>query len=128
MAVELNHTIVWSSDQQASARFFAGVLGLEPGRFAHFDVVQMANGVSLDFADAEGPIAPQHYAFLVSEAEFDAGFGWIAAQALPFWADPARRQPGKINHHWGGRGVYFEGPDGHFLELLTRPYGKMEDL
>ena len=128
MAVELNHTIVWSSDQQASARFFAGVLGLEPDRFAHFDVVAMANGVSLDFADAEGSIAPQHYAFLVSEAEFDAGFAWIAAQALPFWADPARRQPGEINRHWGGRGVYFEGPDGHFLELLTRPYGKMEDL
>jgi len=125
---ELNHTIVWSSDQKASARFFAGVLGLpEPGMFAHFDVVQMANGVSLDFADHEGPISPQHYAFLVSEEEFDAGFSWIKAQGLQYWADPARREAGEINHWGGGRGVYFEAPDGHLLELLTRPYGSGED-
>jgi catechol 2,3-dioxygenase-like lactoylglutathione lyase family enzyme len=127
MAIELNHTIVWSSDQQASARFFAGVLGLQPGRFAHFDVVPMANGVSLDFADKAGPIAPQHYAFLVSEAEFDAGFAWITAQGLDYWADPARKEPGEINHWNGGRGVYFEGPDGHFLELLTRPYAAEDE-
>lgn len=129
MAVELNHTIVWSSDQQASARFFAAVLGLpEPGKFSHFDVVPMSNGVSLDFADHDGPIPPQHYAFLVSDAEFDAGFAWVQAQGLAFWADPGRHQPGEINHHWGGRGVYFEGPDGHFLELITKPYGRIEDL
>jgi len=125
---ELNHTIVWSSDQKASARFLAGVLGLpEPVRFSHFDVVQLPNGVSLDFADHEGPIAPQHYAFLVSEEEFDAGFAWVKARGLEFWADPARHQPGEINHWGGGRGVYFEGPDGHFLELLTRPYGSGDD-
>ncbi|MFC3174761.1 VOC family protein [Novosphingobium bradum] len=129
MTAQLNHTIVWSSDQREAARFFAGVLGLpEPGRFSHFDVVPLGNGVSLDFADAEGPIVPQHYAFLVSEAEFDAGFAWITARGLDYWADPGRQQPGEVNRHWGGRGVYFEGPDGHFLELITKPYGKMEDL
>lgn len=125
---ELNHTIVWSSDQKASARFFAGVLGLpEPVMFSHFDVVAMANGVSLDFADKAGPIAAQHYAFLVSEAEFDAGFAWITARGLEYWADPARSEPGAINHWSGWRGVYFEGPDGHFLELLTRPYESGDD-
>ena len=129
MAIELNHTIVWSSDQQASAAFFTGVLGLPaPEKFAHFDVVRMANGVSLDFADHDGPIAAQHYAFLVSDAEFDAGMDFIKARGLTWWADPARHQPGEINRHWGGRGVYFEGPDGHFLELITKTYGAMEDV
>ncbi len=129
MAVELNHTIVWCSDQRSASAFFAEMLSLpEPVMFSHFHVVQMANGVSLDFADKEGRIAPQHYAFLVSEAEFDAGMAKIAEKGLNFWADPARSMPGEINRHWGGRGVYFEGPDGHFLELITRPYGAMEDI
>ena len=129
MAAELNHTIVWCSDQKSASAFFADMLSLpEPGMFSHFHVVQMANGVSLDFADKQGPIAPQHYAFLVSDAEFDNGMAKIAAKGLKFWADPARSKPGEINHHWGGRGVYFEGPDGHFLELITKPYGAMEDI
>lgn len=121
---ELNHTIVWSSDQEAAARFVAKVLGLPaPVKFERFDVVQLANGVSLDFANREGPIARQHYAFLVSEAEFDAGFAWITGQGLDYWADPAREVRGQINTRDGGRGFYFMGSDGHVLELLTRPYG-----
>lgn len=124
MAAMLNHTIVWSSQQTDSARFFAEMLGLPPPRrFAHFDVLELANGVSLDFADKDGPIAAQHYAFLVSEDEFDAIMARIAQRGLSFWADPARKEPGRINHHDGGRGVYFAGPDGHFLEAITRPYG-----
>jgi len=128
MGIELNHTIVWSSDQQASANFFAAVLGLPaPAKFAHFDVVAMANGVSLDFADKDGAITPQHYAFLVSDEEFDAGLAWIKANGVKWWADPASRVPQEINRWWGGRGVYFEGPDGHYLELITKPYGNEED-
>ncbi|MGE3692500.1 MAG: VOC family protein [Novosphingobium sp.] len=129
MPAQLNHTIVWCSDQRSASAFFAEMLSLpEPVMFSHFHVVQMENGVSLDFADKEGRIAPQHYAFLVSDAEFDAGMAKIATKRLNFWADPARTKPGEINRHWGGRGVYFEGPDGHFLELITRPYGSMEDI
>ena len=125
---ELNHTIVWSSDQVASARFVAGVLGLpEPVKFARFDVVQLANGVSLDFTNKDGPIAPQHYAFLVSDAEFDAGFAWLTGQGLQYWADPARQEAGQINRRDGGRGFYFMGMDGHVLELLTRPYGSGDE-
>ncbi|HET9629585.1 MAG TPA: VOC family protein [Novosphingobium sp.] len=125
---ELNHTIVWSSDKEASARFVAGVLGLpEPVKFERFEVVQLSNGVSLDFANRDGPIARQHYAFLVSDAEFDAGFAWIKARGLEFWADPARQIVGEINTRDGGRGFYFMGMDGHVLELLTRPYGSGED-
>ena len=124
MAIELNHTIIWSSDQKRSAEFFSAMLGLPPpAKFSHFDVVQAANGVSLDFAEKDGPVAPQHYAFLVSEDEFDAIMTRIAAREVPHWADPARSKPGEINRHDGGRGVYFEAPDGHLLEAITRPYG-----
>jgi catechol 2,3-dioxygenase-like lactoylglutathione lyase family enzyme len=73
--------------------------------------------------DTSDDIRPQHYAFLVSETEFDNIFGRIRAQGLQYWADPFHQQPGKINTRDGGRGVYFDDPDGHVLELLTRPYG-----
>lgn len=124
MTVELNHTIVWCSDRFRSAAFLAEMFGLpEPRDFYHFRVVEAANGVSLDFSDQHGPSNPQHYAFLVSEAEFDAVMQRIAEKKLNHWADPAAEHPGEINHRDGGRGVYFEDPDGHFLEALTVPYG-----
>src|SRR6185312_3342623 len=113
MSVQLNHTIVSCRDQQRSAAFLTGILGL----------AQADNGVSLDFAETSGAITAQHYAFLVGDEEFDAAFGRIRQQDLPYWADPGRRQAGVINTRDGGRGVYFEDPDGHLLELLTRPYG-----
>jgi catechol 2,3-dioxygenase-like lactoylglutathione lyase family enzyme len=124
MAAQFNHTIVWSSDQTKSARFLAEMLGRPaPVRFGHFDVVKLDNHVSLDFATADGPIRPQHYAFLISEAHFDAVLGRIRERGLDHWADPARHRPGEINHIDGGRGVYFPDPDGHQLEVITRPYG-----
>ena len=86
-------------------------------------VVEADNGVSLDFAETTGAITPQHYAFLVGEEEFDAAFGRIRDQGLPYWADPGQSRPGVINHRDGGRGLYFEDPDGHLLEIITRPYG-----
>jgi catechol 2,3-dioxygenase-like lactoylglutathione lyase family enzyme len=124
MAIQLNHTIVWSSDQTKSARFLAEILGRPaPTRFGHFDVVELDNGISLDFAGAEPPIQPQHYAFLITEADFDAVLARITERGLAYWADPARRRAGEINHNDGGRGVYFPDPDGHFLEVITRPNG-----
>jgi catechol 2,3-dioxygenase-like lactoylglutathione lyase family enzyme len=124
MSVELNHTIIYVRDKQESAAFVAEVLGLpKPESFHPFLVVRTANGVSLDFMNHSGPIAAQHYAFLVSEAEFDAAFGRIKERGLDYWADPAKKRLGEINHNDGGRGVYFEEPTGHFLELLTVPYG-----
>ena len=122
--VELNHTIVWCKDQKRSSAFLAEILGLPaPTRFGHFDVVTLANGISMDFANSAGPITPQHYAFLITEAEFDAVLERIKARDLDYWADPARRRPGEINRNDGGRGVYFPDPDGHGLEVITRPYG-----
>jgi catechol 2,3-dioxygenase-like lactoylglutathione lyase family enzyme len=124
MAAELNHTIVWCTNQSTSARFLAEILGRPPPtRFGHFDVVKLDNGVSLDFADTQGAIQPQHYAFLISETDFDAVFSRINSRRVDYWADPQGRQPGEINYNDGGRGVYFRDPDGHYLEVITRPYG-----
>ena len=122
--VQLNHTIVWCRDKTTSATFLTEILGLPaPTPFGPFLVVALANGVSLDFYDHDGEIASQHYAFLIDEDAFDRIFGRIRARGLRHWADPGRSREGEINHHDGGRGVYFEDPDGHFLEILTRPYG-----
>jgi catechol 2,3-dioxygenase-like lactoylglutathione lyase family enzyme len=122
--VQLNHAIVWCRDRQRSAAFLAGVLGLPAAaRFAHFLVAGAGNGVSLDFAETAGAIAAQHYAFLVGEEELDAAFGRIRGRDLPCWADPGQAQSGVTGHRDGGRGLYFEDPDGHLMEIITRPYG-----
>ena len=124
MAVEFNHTIVNSSDKGASARFLAGILGLgEPSSYGPFAVVQLGNGTSLDFADAHGEPRSQHYAFLVSEDEFDQIHARIVERGLTYWADPFHRQEREINTNDGGRGLYWDDPDGHNLEILTVPYG-----
>jgi catechol 2,3-dioxygenase-like lactoylglutathione lyase family enzyme len=124
MAVEFNHTIVSSTDKEASSRFLAEILGLgAPGSYGPFAVVQLANGTSLDFADANGQVRTQHYAFLVSDAEFDQIQARIVERGLTYWADPFHRQEGEINTNDGGRGLYWEDPDGHNLEILTVPYG-----
>lgn len=125
MAIHLNHTIVHAKNSLESARFMASILGLPaPTRFGPFMVVNTANGVSLDFIDAsEDELVVEHYAFLVSEEEFDQIFGRIKERGVDHWADPFARRPGEINHNDGGRGVYFREPSGHYLEIITRPYG-----
>jgi len=125
MAVSFNHTLVHSRDPEGGARFLTDLLGLPaPGRFGPFLVVALENGVSLDYLNAgDAPFERQHYAFLVDEPDFDAIFGRVRTRGLEHWADPFKQKPGEINDHDGGRGVYFEDPDGHLLEILTRPYG-----
>ena len=124
MTAKLNHTIVYARNKRASAKFLSEILGFPaPVPFGPFMGVQTGNEVTLDFMDADEKITPQHYAFLISEAEFDEIFARIQARKLCYWADPAQQQQGEINTRDGGRGVYFEDPDGHLLEILTRPYG-----
>ena len=118
MTVQLNHTIVWCTDQQRSAAFLTELLGLPPAtRYGTVPRGRGRNGVSLDYHETAGEIAAQHYAFLVSEQEFDEIFGRITERGIDYWADPMQQQPGEINHHDGGRGVYFADPDGHLLEV-----------
>ena len=126
---ELDHTIVWCTDKQRSTGFLTDILGLPPARaFFHFLVVDLKNGVSLDYYQKDGPVSPQHYAFLVSDEEFDAGFERIKSLGLTYWADPARTKAGEINRHFGRRGFYFVDPDEHLMELITRPYGAEDQL
>jgi len=120
----LNHTIVHARDKQESARHVAEILGLPaPVSYGPFAVVMLGNDVSLDFADDHGPVHPQHYAFLVGEDEFEEAFGRIRERGLTYWADPFHRRPGETNTNDGGRGLYWEDPSGHNLEIITRPYG-----
>ncbi len=121
MAVQLNHTIVPAHDKNASATFLAEILGLDPPkRFGPFLCVETANGVSLDYDDRRA-VTRHHYAFLVTEEEFDAIFARVQARGLRYWADPGHQRENVINDH--GRGFYFEDPSGHNMEVLTRPYG-----
>jgi catechol 2,3-dioxygenase-like lactoylglutathione lyase family enzyme len=124
MAVELNHTIVEARDRDQTAEFLAGVLGLPPAEmYGPFRVVELGNGVSLDVIEVDGSVHPQHYAFLVGEDEFDQIWNRIKERELTYWADPHHRRPGEINTNDGGRGLYWSDPDGHNLEIITRPYG-----
>jgi len=122
MTITLNHTIVFVRDKKESSKFLTDLFGLPPAKpFGPFLAVQLGE-VTLDFDEVEDT-SPGHYAFLVSEDEFDAIFGRIKARKLPYWADPFKRLPQQINTHDGGRGVYFDDPSGHKLEIITRPYG-----
>ncbi|WP_329376394.1 VOC family protein [Streptomyces sp. NBC_01351] len=129
MSVELNHTIIHSRDNRESAEFLAHILDLRVGtEWGPFIPVETANGVTLDFATIPAEsITPQHYAFLLSEEEFDVAFEKIRSAGLTYFADPHGKLPGEINHNDGGRGVYFFDPNGHGMELITRPYGYQED-
>lgn len=124
MGVQLNHTIVWCRDKERSATFLAEILGRPtPTRFGPFLVIEVDNGVSLDFHEVDREIAFQHYAFLIGEDDFDEIFARMRDRGLDYWADPGRTRRGEINRNDGGRGVYFEDPDGHLLEIITRRYG-----
>ena len=129
MPIQLNHTIAGSRDAVAGARFLTEMLGLpQATRFGPFQVVEVSNGVSIDFMDF-GPdtaIPGIHYAFLVTEDEFDQIWSRIKERDLDFWADPHAERRGQINHNDGGRGLYWQHPDGHWLEIITRPYGSGE--
>jgi catechol 2,3-dioxygenase-like lactoylglutathione lyase family enzyme len=124
MSVQLNHTIIWCRNKQTSATFLTDVLGLPSAtRFGPMLVVHLHNGISLDFYDKEGEISSQHYAFLVDEADFEQIFARIRDKGIQYWADPGKHRNGEINRNDGGRGVYFDDPDAHLLEIITRPYG-----
>ena len=120
MTVELNHTIVPSGDQRTAAKDLADLLGLTTTRAGHFDAVHLENGVSLDFMDVDEAPRPMHLAFLVSEETFDEVFGRLRERGLPYWADPMHSRPQQLSAYGGGRGFYWDSPDGHNLEILTR--------
>lgn len=121
MAIELNHTVVPARDKVASAKFFARIFGLpfDERAVGYFAPVQVNESLTLDFDDDANRFNVHHYAFKVSEAEFDAIFGRIQAEGIPYGSEPHSRDDMKNNRRGGGRGVYFCDPNGHILELLT---------
>ena len=120
---QLNHIIIPAHDKQASAKFLGDILGVKPDpQWGPFIPVRTANGVTLDFVDSKD-VRTQHYAFLVNDKEFDAGLARLKNDGVKIYAGPHKELPGEINRHDGGRGVYFEDPNGHLLELITTPYG-----
>ncbi|MER5220522.1 VOC family protein [Streptomyces flaveus] len=122
--VQLNHTVVYASDRQLSAEFIAAILGLKVGApFGPFLPVDLGNGVTLDYYEKrDEPIQSQHYAFLVPDAQFDVMIARLEAVGVTYCADPSHTEPGQVNHLFGGRGAYFADPDGHNMEIMTRPY------
>ena len=125
-SLSLNHVIILSNDQKKASQFLADIFGL-PGtyRYSHFDVVTI-DGISFDYAKSRGPVQRQHFAFLVSEEEFDQIFARIKARNVPYWADPKREKPNEICHDDGGRGIYFADPSDHNFEIITRPYSRAD--
>jgi catechol 2,3-dioxygenase-like lactoylglutathione lyase family enzyme len=119
MAITLNHTIVPSHDKEASARFFAHLFGLAyDGPAGHFAPVRVNDTLTLDF-DNRDRFESHHYAFHVSDAEFDAIFDRIKAAGISYGSGPRSLEDRQINTRRGGRGVYFRDANGHVLELLT---------
>lgn len=120
MTLELDHTIVPAHDKEASARFFARIFGLAyDGETPPFAPVKVNDRLTLDFMN-EDDFDSLHYAFKVGDGEFDAIFGRVLAEGLPYGSGPYRLEDMQINHRNGGRGVYFRDPNGHILEILTR--------
>lgn len=119
MAVQLDHTIVAVKDREESATFLTEILDLPaPAPVGPFLAVEIAHGLTLDFAQSAHDVTPQHYAFRVSAAEFDAIFDRVTTRGLDYWADPYRNRPGEVRVHGDRRGFYFEDPSGHFLEVI----------
>ncbi len=117
--IELNHTIVPAHDRVASAEFFARIFGLSyEGEVGPFAPVRINDSLTLDFATSSR-FDSHHLAFHVSEDFFDSIFGRLQKEGVPYGSGPRALHDGKINRRGGGRGVYFEDPNGHVLELLT---------
>jgi len=120
MTVKLNHLIVNAHDKKESAMFLAEILGLAaPVPAGHFMAVTIGPGLTLDFCKVEGDVQPQHYAFSVSEAEFDALLARVRLRGVPYWADPQQTRPDEVANRDPGRAIYFADPSGHWLEVLT---------
>ncbi|MFF3622519.1 VOC family protein [Streptomyces sp. NPDC002467] len=125
--IQLDHTVVHATDRQLSAEFIAAVLGLTPGApFGPFLPVDLGNDVTLDYYQqpAGEPLQPQHYAFLVPDEQFDGMIARLDAIGVTYYADPGHSEPGRVNRLFGGRGAYFADPDGHNMEIMTRPYAR----
>jgi catechol 2,3-dioxygenase-like lactoylglutathione lyase family enzyme len=120
MAIKLNHTIVPAKDKDASARFFAEMFGLEyAGAQGHFAPVRINDDTTLDFDDGDG-FDHHHYAFLITDEQFDGIYSRVKAAGIPYGSGPRHPDNMEVNTRRDGRGFYFCDPNGHLLEVMTR--------
>lgn len=129
MTIAFNHTIIAARDRHESASFLATLFDLPaPTPWGPFAIVTLGHGAFVQFAEPDvAHIHMQHYAFLVDDRSFDAIYGRIVDGGIDHWADPRQTHPGQVNTNHGGRGVYFNDPAGHGMEILTRPYGSVDE-
>ncbi len=128
MPADLDHIIIHATDPRSSAQFLAALIGAPVlPDWGPFVRVQTSNHVTLDYVRDDRAFTEQHCAFLVDDTTFDAAHHELVDHGIAIYADPFRRTPGEINHHYGGRGVYFDDPDGHLMELITAPYGPIPE-
>jgi catechol 2,3-dioxygenase-like lactoylglutathione lyase family enzyme len=126
-AIEFNHLMIFAKDKQKSADFLTSILGLpEPKPAGFFLSVDFKNNVTFQYAETNVDFIMQHYAFLVTEIEFDEILSRIKERGLEYWADPRKQKPNEYNCNHGGRGLYFLDPSGHGMEIITQPYGSDE--
>jgi catechol 2,3-dioxygenase-like lactoylglutathione lyase family enzyme len=119
MPILLDHTIVPARDKLASATFFAEIFGLSvKSADGYFAQVQVNDSLTFDFSDEPKPQS-HHYAFHISDTEFEAIYERVKAKGLPYGSGPYNHTDGKIYTRRGGRGFYFEDPNGHLLEVMT---------
>jgi catechol 2,3-dioxygenase-like lactoylglutathione lyase family enzyme len=119
MPILLDHTIVPARDKLASATFFAEIFGLSvKSADGYFAQVQVNDSLTFDFSDEPKPQS-HHYAFHISDTEFEAIYERVKAKGLPYGSGPYNHTDGKIYTRRGGRGFYCDDPNGHLLEVMT---------
>ncbi|CAI6143878.1 MAG: hypothetical protein SPLUMA1_SPLUMAMAG1_01505 [uncultured Sulfurimonas sp.] len=123
MEITLNHTIVYVKDNVASAKLYEYIFGFEFVKvWGHFAVLKVNETLTFDFISKEDKFTKMHYAFKVSEKEFDEILSRVKEKGLMYGSSPSSLNDGEINHHYNGRGVYFRDYDGHVLEIITTDY------
>jgi len=122
MEITLNHTIIPSHDNVESAKFYEKIFGFEFVKvWGHFAVVKVNQTLTLDFTN-DDKFSSLHYAFKVSEQQFDEILERIKAENVVFGSSPSSVDDGEINNSFDGHGVYFKDPNGHILEIMTKDY------
>jgi hypothetical protein len=126
VTIHLDHTIVPTRDKVASARKLAELLGVQwaPSSIGPFAPVYLNDGCTLDFIDTDEDFPIYHFCFRVSDAEFDAILGRIRAAGIPYRSSVRGPMDLQTNDFLGGRGVYWNEPDGHQWEMLTVSYAR----
>lgn len=126
MSIELDHAIVPAHDRDASAQRLAQLLGVPcgPAALGPFYAVYVNEGLTLDFIQTEDAVEVYHFCFRVDEQRFDQILERIRAAGIAFRSNVRGPMDGQVNSEYGGRMVYWNEPEGHQWEILTKSYAR----